>query len=281
MSWALTVSWARRMLRGMPGSARLGIAVICVCMILSLLAPLVAPYGEREVVGPEFSPWSLANLLGTDNLGRDMLSRLIYGARNSIGIALVTTALAFLIGAGAGLSAGTAGGIVDRALAFVCDIIMAVPSLITVLLVLTMLGSSIPVLIAVIALLESTRVFRLARAVSMGIVTQDYFEAARLRGEGFVRLVTREVLPNSEAPLTAEFGLRFCFVFLFISALSFLGLGIQPPAADWGGMVRDNASLITFGDITPLLPAAAIALLTVSVNFIVDWQLQRGAGLKD
>jgi peptide/nickel transport system permease protein len=268
-------------LRTMPASARFGAAVIGVCVLLSVLAPLVAPYGERQVVGIEFSPWSLANPLGTDNLGRDMLSRLIYGARNSIGIALATTGLAFLIGAGGGLVAGMAGGLIDRLLAFLCDIVMAVPSLIAVLLLLTLLGASVPVLISVVAVLEATRVFRLARAVSMGIVAQDYFEAARLRGEGFTRLVTREVLPNAAAPLTAEFGLRFCFVFLFISALSFLGLGIQPPAADWGGMVRDNASLITFGDITPLLPAAAIALLTVSVNFVVDWQLHRSAGLKD
>ena len=275
------MSFARTALRHAPATARFGMAVIGLCALLSVLAPLIAPYGERQVVGLEFSPWSLAHPLGTDNLGRDMLSRLIYGARNSIGIALVTTAIAFLIGAVLGLAAGTAGGIADRLLAFLCDIAMSVPSLITTLLLLTLFGASVAVLILVIALLESTRVFRLARAVSIGIAAQDYFEAARLRGESFVRLVLREVLPNAMAPLTAEFGLRFCFVFLFISALSFLGLGIQPPAADWGGMVRDNASLITFGDITPLLPAGAIALLTVSVNFVVDWQLHRSAGLKD
>jgi peptide/nickel transport system permease protein len=268
-------------LRNMPASARFGIAVIGLCALIAVLAPLIAPYGERQIVGVEFSPWSFAHPLGTDDLGRDMLSRLIYGARNSIGVALMTTGLAFLIGAAGGLTAGTAGGLVDRLLAFLCDIVMAVPSLITVLLLLTLFGASVLVLVSVIALVESTRVFRLARAVAMGIVAQDYVEAARLRGEGFRRLVTREVLPNAMAPLTAEFGLRFCFVFLFISALSFLGLGLQPPAADWGGMVRDNASLITFGDITPLLPAAAIALLTVSVNFVVDWQLHRSAGLKD
>ena len=109
----------------------------------------------------------------------------------------------------------------------------------------------------------------------------DYIEAARLRGDGLWRLITREILPNAAAPLAAEFGLRFCFVFLAISALSFLGVGIQPPTADWGSMVRDNASLISFGDITPLIPAAAIALLTIGVNFVVDWMLHRSSGLKD
>jgi peptide/nickel transport system permease protein len=158
---------------------------------------------------------------------------------------------------------------------------MAIPSLIFGLLILTILGTSIPVLIVVIAVLDSTRVFRLARAVGMNIVVMDFVEVARLRGEGLWWVIRSEVLPNAMPPLVAEFGLRFCFVFLFLSALSFLGLGIQPPTADWGSMVRDNATLITFGDITPLLPAAAIALLTVGVNFVVDWFLHQTSGLRD
>ena len=130
-------------------------------------------------------------------------------------------------------------------------------------------------------LFEHPTIEALARAVAQGIVVMDYIEAAKLRGEGLWHLITREILPNAMAPLVAEFGLRFCFVFLMISALSFLGLGIQPPTADWGSMVRDNATLITFGDITPLLPAGAIALLTVAVNFVVDWKLHEASGLKD
>jgi peptide/nickel transport system permease protein len=158
---------------------------------------------------------------------------------------------------------------------------MAIPQLIFALLILTITGTSIPVLIVVIALLDSTRVFRLSRAVAMNIVVMDYVEVAKLRGEGLGWIIRRDVLPNAMPPLVAEFGLRFCFVFLFISALSFLGLGIQPPTADWGSMVRDNATLITFGDITPLLPAGAIALLTVGVNFVVDFFLHKTSGLRD
>jgi peptide/nickel transport system permease protein len=139
----------------------------------------------------------------------------------------------------------------------------------------------VPILIVVIAFLDSSRVYRLARAVAMNIAVLDFVEVARLRGEGLGWIIGREILPNSMPPLVAEFGLRFCFVFLFISALSFLGLGIQPPTADWGSMVRDNATLITYGDITPLLPAGAIALLTVGVNFVVDWFLHKTAGLRD
>lgn len=157
----------------------------------------------------------------------------------------------------------------------IVDVLMAIPSLIFSLLLLTIFGTSIPVLIIIIAVLDSTRVFRLARAVSLNVVVMDYVEAARLRGEGLGWITLREVLPNIMPPLVAEFGLRFCFVFLTIAGLSFLGLGIQPPTADWGSMVRDNATLISYGDITPLLPAGAIALLTVGVNFIVDWFLQK------
>src|SRR5262249_61212813 len=135
------------------------------------------------------------------------------------------------------------------------------------------LGASLPVLIGTIAILDSTRVFRLSRAVAMNIVVLEFVEVARLRGEGLGWVMRREVLPNALPPLIAEFGLRFCFQFLFIAALSFLGLGIQPPYADWGSMVHDNAQAISFGGIAPLIPAASIALLTIGVNLVVDWIL--------
>ena len=164
---------------------------------------------------------------------------------------------------------------------------MAIPSLIFALMLLSIFGSSVTNLILIIALLDATRVFRLCRAVAMNVAVMDFVEAARLRGEGLGWVMRREILPNIMPPLVAEFGLRFCFVFLMIAALSFLGVGIQPPTADWGSMVRDNATLIQFAQydlkaaITPLLPAAAIALLTVAVNFVVDWFLHKTSGLRD
>ncbi|MDQ0667327.1 ABC transporter permease [Pseudomonas sp. W2I6] len=264
-----------------PLSAKFGLLVIVLYVLVALFAPLLAPYGETQVVGDGFAPWSGQFLLGTDNLGRDMFSRLVYGARNTLGIAFLTTVLAFLLGGLSGLIAAIKGGWVDQGLSRVVDILMAIPQLIFALLILSVVGTNATSLVLVIALLDSTRVFRLSRAVAMTVVVQDFVEAARLRGEGLWWLVTREVLPNAAAPLIAEFGLRFCFVFLFISALSFLGLGIQPPTADWGSLVRDNAVLITFGDISPLLPALAVALITVSVNFVVDWMLHKSSGLKE
>ncbi len=270
-----------RSMREMPITAAFGLLVIAAYALVALLAPLIAPFGEHEVVGNQYLPWAAPYLLGTDQLGRDMLTRLVYGARNTIGIALATTALAFFLGTGLGLAAAVVGGWIDQVLSRGVDALMAIPALIFSLLLLTIFGTSVPVLVLVIAAVDATRVFRLARSVAQGIVVMDYIEAAKLRGEGTWRVVTREVLPNAMAPLLAEFGLRFCFVFLSISALSFLGLGIQPPTADWGSMVKENATLITFGDVTPLLPAGAIALLTVAVNFVVDWQLHRASGLKE
>ncbi|MEH6443834.1 MAG: ABC transporter permease [Oceanospirillaceae bacterium] len=269
------------LLKQAPLSAQFGVLVITLYLIVVIFAPVLAPYGEREVLDSEYLPWGGEYLLGTDNLGRDMLSRLIYGARNTVGIALVTTIIAFVGGGLLGLVAAIMGGWVDQLLSRAIDVVMAIPALIFALLILTIVGTSTTSLIFVIAVLDSTRVFRLARSVAQTVVVMDYVEAAKARGEGLWWIIRKEVLPNVSAPLIAEFGLRFCFVFLFISALSFLGLGIQPPSADWGSMVRDNATLITFGDVTPLIPAAAIALLTVAINFVVDWALHRSSGLKD
>lgn len=268
-------------LRGIPFTAALGLLVILVYAIVAIFAPWIAPFSQNTIVGPEYLPWGGDHLLGTDHLGRDLFSRLIWGARNTVGIAVLTTALAFLAGATLGMLAAVVGGWVDHALSRLVDLLIAIPALIFALLFLTVLGTSLVNMVLVIAIVDATRVFRLSRAVSVDIVALEYVEAARLRGESVAGLLWREVLPNAAPPLTAEFGLRFCFVFLAIASLSFLGLGIQPPMADWGSMVRENATLITFGIVTPLLPAGAIALLTVAVNFVVDWQLHRASGLKD
>ena len=264
-----------------PLSAKFGMLVVVIYSIVAIFAPFIAPYGEREILGRAFELWSDKYLLGTDNLGRDMLSRMIFGARNTIGLALSITILAFLLGSLTGMIAAALGGWVDQILSRIVDVLMSIPSLIFALLILSIFGTSVPYLIATITVIDATRVYRLARATAMNVVVMDYVEVARVRGEKLDWVIRKEILPNITAPLLAEFGLRFCFVFLFISALSFLGLGLQPPAADWGSMVRDNATLITFEDMTPLLPAGAIALLTIAINFIVDWMLHKSSGLKD
>ena len=268
-------------LRTAPLTAAFGMFIVLVYAIAGIFAPWIAPFGESEVVTQSFAPADDTLLLGADQLGRDMFSRIIYGARNSVGIALVATTLAFIMGAFGGLLAATKGGLFDQLLSRAVDVVMSIPSLIFALLLLSIFGTNTVVLIIIIAVIYAPRVFRLTRAVAGDVVVMDYIEAARLRGEGMWYLIRKEILPNSKAPLIAEFGLEFCFVFLLIAGLSFLGLGIQPPTADWGSMVRENATLISYGETTPLIPAAAIALLTVAVNFVVDWMLFRSSGLKE
>lgn len=270
-----------------PYSAWFGLIVIGIYFFVAIFAPLLAPYGEAEIFPTAFAPWGGEHVFGTDQIGRDIFSRLIYGARNTMGIALATTIASFIIGGGLGLVAAITGRWVDQLLSRFVDVLMAIPSLIFALMLLTIFGSSIPSLILIIAVLDSTRVFRITRSVAVSVVVMDYVEAAKLRGEKLPWIMRREILPNIMPPLIAEFGLRFSFVFLTIAALSFLGLGIQPPTADWGSMVRDNASMIQFAKydltaaLTPMLPAGAIALLTVAVNFVVDWFLHKTSGLND
>jgi peptide/nickel transport system permease protein len=286
---AKRTAWDRTkiLLKKSPFTARFGIFVIAIYVIVAVFAPWIAPYGEAAVFPTPYAPWGGDHVLGTDQIGRDILSRMIFGARNTVGIAVATTFLAFLIGASLGLAAAINRSWLDQLISRSVDVLMAIPSLIFALVLLSIFGSSVINLIIIIAILDSTRVFRLTRAVAVNVVVMDYVEAAKLRGEGLGWIMRREILPNIMPPLVAEFGLRFCFVFLTIAALSFLGVGIQPPTADWGSMVRENASLIQFAQydlkagLTPLLPAAAIALLTVAVNFVVDWFLHHTSGIKD
>ena len=256
-----------------PLSAWIGLAIIVFYILVAIFAPLIAPYGEAESVGGTWQGSTSETWLGADNIGRDILTRLIYGARMTIGVALATTILSFAFGTTLGFLAAVGGPVIDTILSRIVDVMLSIPLLIFALIILSVFGSSIPVLVLTIAILDCTRVFRLARAVAMNLVVLEYVEAARLRGEGLWWVMRREILPNALPPMIAEFGLRFCFNFLFVAGLSFLGLGIQPPYADWGGMVRDNAQAITFGMYAPLWPAMAIAFMTVGVNLVVDWIL--------
>ncbi len=254
-------------------SAWFGLVVMAFFMVVVIFTPWLAPYEESANIGGTWDEPSATSWLGGDQIGRDMLTRVMYGSRMTIAVALAITSLSFLIGIVLGFISAVLGGWVDIFFTRLVDVMLSIPSLIFALIILGVFGSSIPVLILTIAVIDSTRVFRLARALGMNLSVMEYVEAARLRGEGLWWVISREILPNARAPLVSEFGLRFCFNFLFIAGLSFLGLGIQPPYADLGGMVRENAAAINFGMMAPIYPAATIALLTVSVNLVVDWML--------
>ena len=250
-----------------------GMVIVAVNVIAAVFAPWIAPFEPTDIIGDAWADPDAAHWLGLDNLGRDLLTRMIYGARTSIGLSLVITCLSFTIGIIAGFTASIMGRWVDVALSRFVDLMLSMPTLIFAFIVLSVLGTDIPVLIVTIAVLDSTRVFRLSRAVSLNITSLEFVEAAKVRGEGLWWIIRREILPNAVPPLVAEFGLRFCFTFLLIAALSFLGLGIQPPNADWGSMVKELQVMIALGRPQPLYPAGAIAFLTIGVNFIVDWML--------
>jgi peptide/nickel transport system permease protein len=266
--------------RRIPPSALIGLVFTITIVLVALFAPWIAPYGNGQVVGDVWAAASDKALLGTDNLGRDLLSRMIYGARVTLTIAGAATALSFTMGSTLGFVAAVTGGRLDQWLSRGVDLLMAIPTLIFALVVLSVLPSSVTVLVLVLGILDSTRVFRLSRAVAVDINVMDFVEAARLRGEKTAWIVFSEILPNALTPLISELGLRFIFAVLFLSALSFLGLGVQPPDADWGAMVKENKEGIVFGIPAALIPAAAIGVLTISVNLVADWILNRTSSLK-
>jgi peptide/nickel transport system permease protein len=267
-------------MKRIPLAAMIGLFFTGLYFFAAIFAAWIAPYGMAEVVGDSWAEWSWAHPLGTDSIGRDLLSRMIWGGQTTIFVAAAATVVSFTLGSTLGFIAAVSGGWVDQLLSRFVDLLMSIPSLISALVVLSVMPVTLPVLILVMGLLDATRVFRLARAVAVDIAVMDYVEAARLRGEKLGWIIFREILPNALSPLVAEMGLRFIFAVLFISTLSFLGLGVQPPMADWGGIVKENKEGIVYGIPAALVPAFAIATLAISVNLVADWVLNRTASLK-
>ncbi|MDX8509254.1 ABC transporter permease [Mesorhizobium captivum] len=266
--------------RRIPIGAGIGLFFTGLFLFGAIFAPLIAPHSLGEIVGDVWMPMSGEHWFGTDNLGRDLLSRMIYGARTTILIAAAATALSFTLGSILGFTAAVVGGWFDMTMSRFVDLLMSIPTLIFGLVVLSVLPSNVVTLILVMGTLDSTRVYRLSRAVAADINAMDFVEAAKLRGEGRAWIIFREILPNALSPLVSELGLRFIFAVLFLSALSFLGLGVQPPQADWGGMVKENKDGIVFGISAALIPAGAIAALAISVNLVADWILNRTTSLR-
>ncbi len=263
----------------MPWTARIGAIGLVFFALFAFIGPLLSPYGD-EALGKTWEPASARFWLGTDNLGRDLLTRLMYGTQFTIILAGAATIVSFTLGSTLGFFAAVVRGWTDQVLSRSVDLLMSIPTLIFALVILSVLPRSIAVMIGVTAVLDATRVFRLSRAVALDIAVQDFVEAARLRGEGRRWIIFREILPNALSPLVAEFGLRFAFAMLFLSSLSFLGLGIQPPDADLGRMIKDNKEGIVYGIAAALYPGAIIAMLCLSVNLVVDTILNRTSSLK-
>lgn len=249
-----------------------GLSLLAMNGLLVVLGSAIAPHSAAELMGGgAFGPPSDAAPWGTDYLGRDLLSRVLHGAKYSIGVAVLATLLGFVAGISIGFAAAEIRGRFDIVMIWICDILLSFPSILLALLVIAGFGTSLPILIVTIAFIQLPRVIRLSRSVAMGISALEFVEVARARGESLASILLREILPNSLRPLAVEFGLRMSFAVLFISSLSFLGLGIQPPEADWGGMVRENLPGIYYGALAAIVPALLIGLLVLGINLTVDW----------
>ncbi len=251
----------------------IGLIIVGLGVLVAIVGPFVAPHdpGEILVYRAYTGPGGEVGFLGADALGRDVFSRLLHGAHLTLGLAFISNVLGFALGMIVGFAAAEIRGRTDDFITWLIDVFISLPPIMTALIIIVALGSDMYVLIGTIAVVSAPRIARIARAVAMNVVVLDYVEVARARGESLTSVLFREVLPNTLRPLAVEFGLRLTFAILFLSSLSFLGLGIQPPAADWGSMVRENMSGIMLGSMAPVLPAIAIGIMTIGVNLLVDW----------
>ena len=251
-------------------SGLLGLAVVMFWVLAALFGPALLSRTGAQGGGTVFGPVSAAHWLGTDYLGRDMLARVIEGARYTLGVAFVATLLASGVGTVLALLAAASGRWVDGLLSRTLDTLTAIPSKMFALLMVAGFGSSVPVLIGATALIYTPGAFRIARSLAVNINALDYIAVARARGEGTGYVMLREILPNIAGPMLADLGLRFVYAVLLLAGLSFLGLGVQPPAADWGSLVRENIGALADGGASVIAPALAIASLTIAVNLVID-----------
>ena len=265
-------------------SGKIGILLVLFWVLMIFIGPSISPYNEADFLDEslfivpggdeypdtDYQPPSKVALLGTDYLGRDTLSRILYGARTTIGISFAATLIAYLLGVTLGIAAAVGSEWLDMCLSRFNDAFLSIPTIMMGLVVIAAVGSTIPILVIMTGFIYATSVFRVARSLGQDVMVSDFVEAAKVRGEGLWWIITREILPNIVMPLATDFGLRFVWIILFISALSFLGLGVQPPMSDWGSMVKENLGGLPYGSIAPLMPSLAIATLTISINLIVD-----------
>ena len=263
----------------------MSVAILVFWAFVMVFGPSLAPYEESTILTDQsFSAGdgSQAMLLGSDYLGRDVFSRLIYGARLTLGLALAATLVAFVFGVTLGFVAGIIGGRTDDVMSRINDAFVSFPSIMLALILVSAFGSTLWLLVATIGFIEATRVYRIARSLAQNIMVMDFVEVSRARGETLWWILKNDVMPNAFIPLSTDFGLRFTYSILLLSSLSFLGLGVQPPFSDWGSMVKENMAAMNYVlfyglqvALAPILPAVCIFSVTLANNLLVDWNLGR------
>lgn len=258
-------------IKNLPLSGKIGAAIVSFWIFIAVFGPLLSPHSAKEIVAWDvFEPIGGEYLLGTDYIGRDVLSRLMDGARFTVFIPLLAAALACSAGTLIALYASVSHQRVDELISRFMDALISIPSKIFALVMIAAFGSSIPILLAITAVSYMPGAFRIARALAVNVANMDFVTVARTRGEGKLYLAVKEILPNILHPMLADFGLRFVFVVLLLSSLSFLGLGVQPPQADLGSLVRENISGLAEWAPAVIIPALAIATITIAVNLLID-----------
>lgn len=248
----------------------MGSGILLFVVLLAVVGPYVSPYSPTQPIGDPLSGPSSGALLGTDFLGRDVLSRLLHGGGSVLGLAAAATALAYGAGLAIGLVAGYSRSIADPLLMRAVDVMLAFPPLLFLLVLITGAGSSVGALILGVAVIQAPAISRIVRTATLEVSVRGYVEAAVARGERSVAVITREVLPNILAPVLVDAGLRFTFSILIIASVNFLGLGLQPPSSDWARMIGENREYISLNAFAVVAPAGMIGILTIGINLVGD-----------
>jgi peptide/nickel transport system permease protein len=247
-----------------------GCVLLAAVVAVALFGPLFAPYAPDEPVGVPFSGPAEGTPFGTDFLGRDVLSRVLWGGRSVLALAGLATLLAYAGGIVIGLVAGYSRSLIDPVLMRTADVMLSFPALLFLLVLVTGAGTSKAVLVLGVALVQMPLIARIVRAATLEQSVRGFVEAAVARGERTAAILRREILPNIAGPIAADVGLRFAYAIILVASVNFLGLGLQPPAADWALIISENRGGLTLNPYVILVPAAFISLLTISVNLVGD-----------
>ena len=261
------------------GRTRLGLALTGFVVLLALIGPLAAPHAPDAFVGIPAQPPSGQYLLGTDYLGHDVLSRLLWGGRSVVWMAFAAASLGVIIGAGIGLLAAYSRSLLDDVLMRLMDVVLAFPQIVFVLLFVSLIGPRLWLIVLLVAVSWIPQVARVARGITLDVVHREYVESAEMIGLPRWRVLAREILPNVTTPLTVEYGLRLTWSIALIAAISFLGFGIQPPNADWGLMINENRPIVAAQPWALVAPALCIAIFAIGTNFVAEGIARAIAGI--
>jgi peptide/nickel transport system permease protein len=258
---------------------KFGALLVFLVVGTALIGPYFAPYSPSAFAGVDNTGPNSANLLGTDLLGRDVLSRFLWGGRSILGLSIAATAIGLVLGVTIGLVAAYSRGRLDDVLMRGMDVILAFPSIVLALLAVSTAGPKLWLIVLVVGLTTMPRVARVTRGASAEIVERDFVQAAEALGEPRAKLLMGEILPNITSTLMVEASLRLTYAIGLIASLSFLGFGEQPPAADWGLMINENQTALTIQPWGVVMPVIAIAVLTIGTSFIGDGLSRASAGI--